>query len=77
MKPKDIRPYCLNYKKYPMISQEEVAAIYYCISSTMDLRDEIEWKNEKQYWSEWNHISKNIDIALVAANKLDGYKNTI
>ena len=55
------------------LSAEEIEAIYRCISFSMDLRDEIEWKNEKQYWSEWDYISKNINIAFTATNKLAGY----
>ncbi len=61
--------------RYTTISQEEVAAIYYCISSAMDLRDEIEWNNEEQYWSEWDGYSKHINLALNAANRLAGYNN--
>lgn len=63
----------MNNLKYTTVAPEEVAAIYYCISSTMDLRDQIEWNNEEQYWSEWNGFSKNINLALNAANKLAGY----
>lgn len=59
--------------KYTSISPEEVESLYRCISLAMDLRDEIEWQNEEQYWSEWDNISKNIDTALVATNKLAGY----
>ena len=60
--------------KYISISPEEVEALYRCISLAMDLRDEIEWQNEKQYWSEWDDMSKNIEVALVATNKLAGYE---
>lgn len=60
---------------YIIISPEEVEAIYRCISSTMDLRDEIEWNNEEQYWSEWDGYSKHINLALNAANRLAGYDN--
>lgn len=59
--------------KYISISPEEVESLYRCISFSMDLRDEIEWKNEEQYWSDWDYMSKNIDTALVATNKLAGY----
>lgn len=61
--------------RYITISTEEVEAIYCCISSTMDLRDDIEWDNEEQYWSEWNNYSKHINLALKAANRLTGYDN--
>lgn len=61
--------------KYVTISHAEVEAIYRCISFSMDLRDEIEWENEKQYWSEWDRMTKNIDVALTATNKLAGYNN--
>jgi len=60
--------------KYISISPEEVESLYRCISLAMDLRDEIEWQNEKQYWSEWDDMSKNIEVALVATNKLAGYE---
>lgn len=56
------------------LSSEEIEAIYRCISFSMDLRDQIEWQNEEQYWSEWDRMSKNIEIALVATNKLTGYE---
>ena len=59
--------------KYVIISPQEVEAIYRCISLAMDLRDNIEWKDEEQYQSEWDCMSKNIDIAMTAANKLTGY----
>jgi hypothetical protein len=62
--------------KYISISHEEVESLYRCISFAMDLRDEIEWKDEEQYWSKWDSMSKNISIALTATNKLAGY-NTI
>lgn len=57
------------------ISHQEIEAIYRCISFSMDLRDKIEWENEKQYWSEWDYMTKHIDIALTATNKLAGYNN--
>ena len=56
------------------LSSEEIEAIYRCISFSMDLRDEIEWQNEEQYWSEWDRMSKNIEIALATTNKLAGYE---
>ena len=56
------------------ISPEEVESLYRCISLAMDLRDEIEWQNEEQYWSEWDRMSKNIEIALATTNKLAGYE---
>lgn len=55
------------------LSIEEIEAIYRCISFSMDLRDQIEWKNEQQYWSEWDWMTKNINISLTTANKLAGY----
>lgn len=61
--------------KYVIISPEEVEAIYRCISFSMDLRDQLEWINEKDYWSEYDWLSKNIDIALTATNKLAGYES--
>lgn len=60
--------------KYISISPEEVESLYRCISFAMDLRDEIEWHDEEQYWSEWDNMSKNIDTALVTTNKLAGYE---
>lgn len=63
--------------KYISISHEEVESLYRCISLAMDCRDEIEWKDEEQYWSEWDYMSKNISIALTTTNKLAGYNNTI
>jgi hypothetical protein len=63
--------------KYVSISPEEVEAIYRCISFSMDLRDNIEWNNEDQYWSEYDWLSKNIGIALMAAHKLAGYETGI
>lgn len=63
--------------KYVTISQSEVEAIYRCISLAMDLRDNIEWKDEKQYWSEWSYMSKYIDVALTATNKLAGYETGV
>ena len=59
------------------VSPEEVEAIYRCISFSMDLRDNIEWNNEDQYWSEYDWLSKNIGIALMAAHKLAGYETGI
>ena len=56
------------------LSSEEIEAIYRCISFSMDLRDQIEWQNEEQYWSEWDRMSKNIEIALATTNKLAGYE---
>lgn len=56
------------------LSSEEIESLYRCISFSMDLRDEIEWKNEEQYWSDWDYMSKNIDIALMTTNKLAGYE---
>jgi hypothetical protein len=61
--------------KYVLISPQEVEAIYRCISLAMDHRDNIDWESEEQYWSEWDRMSKNIDLALVATNKLAGYQN--
>ena len=61
--------------KYVSISPEEVESLYRCISLAMDLRDQIEWQNEEQYWSEWDNMTKNIDTALVATNKLAGYES--
>jgi hypothetical protein len=55
------------------LTNTEIEAIYYCISRTMDLRDEIEWHNEEQYWSEYDWFSKNINIAMTVAHKLAGY----
>jgi hypothetical protein len=63
--------------KYVTISPEEVEAIYRCINFAMDLRDNIEWVNEKDYWSEYDWLSKNIGIALIAANKLAGYETGV
>ena len=63
--------------KYVSISQEEVEAIYRCISFSMDLRDNIEWNNEDQYWSEYDWLSKNIEIALNATHKLAGYETGV
>jgi hypothetical protein len=63
--------------KYVSISPEEVEAIYRCISFSMDLRDNIEWNNEDQYWSEYDWLSKNIGIALMAAHKLAGYETGV
>ena len=57
------------------ISQQEVEAIYRCISLAMDLRHNIEWEDEKQYWSEWDRMSKHIDAALTITNKLAGYNH--
>jgi len=56
------------------LSSEEIEAIYRCISFSMDLRDQIEWKNEEQYWSDWDGMNKNIEIALATTNKLAGYE---
>ena len=61
--------------KYVTISPEEVEAIYRCISFSMDLRNNIEWVNEKDYWLEYDWLSKNIGIALMAAHKLAGYNH--
>ena len=61
--------------KYVVISSQEVEAIYCCISLSMDLRDKIEWNNEEQYRSEWDYMTKSIDTALTATNKLAGYNN--
>jgi hypothetical protein len=63
--------------KYITISPEEVEAIYRCISFSMDLRDNIEWNNEDQYWSEYDWLSKNIGIALMTAHKLAGYETGV
>ena len=60
--------------KYISISPEEVESLYRCISLAMDLRDQIEWQNEEQYWSEWDDMSKNIAAALVVTDKLAGYE---
>lgn len=61
--------------KYVSIFPEEVEAIYRCISLAMDLRHNIEWEDEEQYWSEWDYMSKYINVALTATNKLAGYQN--
>ena len=63
--------------KYVTISPEEVEAIYRCISFSMDLRDNIEWVNEKDYWSEYDWLSKNINIAMESAHKLAGYETGV
>jgi hypothetical protein len=63
--------------KYVTISPEEVEAIYRCISFSMDLRNNIEWVNEKDYWLEYDWLSKNIGIALMAAHKLAGYETGV
>lgn len=63
--------------KYVSISPQEVEAIYRCISFAMDLRDNIEWNNEDQYWSEYDWLTKNIDTAMIAAHKLAGYDTSI
>lgn len=60
--------------KYVSISPQEVEAIYQCISLAMDLRHNIEWEDEEQYWSEWDSMTKSIDTALIATNKLAGYE---
>jgi hypothetical protein len=56
------------------LSSEEVESLYRCVSFSMDLRDEIEYNTEEQYWSEWDYMSKHINIALTAAHKLAGYE---
>ena len=61
--------------KYVTISPEEVEAIYRCISFSMDLRDNIEWVNEKDYWSEYDWLTKNIGTAMTATHKLAGYNH--
>ena len=63
--------------KYVTISPQEVEAIYRCISLAMDLRDNIEWNDEKQYWSEYDWLTKNIDTAMIAAHKLAGYETGV
>jgi hypothetical protein len=63
--------------KYVTISTQEVEAIYRCISFAMDLRDNIEWFDEKQYWSEYDWLTKNIDTAMIAAHKLAGYETGV
>lgn len=63
--------------KYVSISPEEVEAIYRCISFSMDLRDGLEWVNEKDYWSEYDWLTKNINIAMTAASKLAGYETGV
>lgn len=39
----------------------------------MDLRDNIEWKDEKQYWSDYDRMTKYIATALSAVHKLAGF----
>ena len=63
--------------KYVTVSPEEVEAIYRCISFSMDLRDNIEWNNEDQYWSEYDWLTKNIDTAMLVAHKLAGYETGV
>ena len=63
--------------KYVTVSPEEVEAIYRCISFSMDLRDNIEWTNEDQYWSEYDWLTKNIDTAMLVAHKLAGYETGV
>jgi hypothetical protein len=63
--------------KYVTVSPEEVEAIYRCISFSMDLRDNLEWNNEEQYWSEYDWLTKNINIAMESANKLAGYETGV
>jgi len=61
--------------KYVTISPPEVEAIYRCISLAMDLRHNIEWEDKEQYWSEWDRMTKSIDVALTTTNKLAGYNH--
>ena len=63
--------------KYVTISTEEVEAIYRCISFSMDRREDLEWVDEKQYWSEYDWLTKNIDTAMIAAHKLAGYETGV
>lgn len=62
------------------LSSDEVNAIYCCISFAQDLRDafdeglvEGKWDKEGDDQSKRDWLSKNIGIALLAANKLAGY----
>lgn len=55
------------------LSNEEINAIYCCISFSQDLRDQLEWASEKEYWDKWDIMTKNIGTALLAAHKLAGY----
>lgn len=55
------------------LSKDEIESLYRCVSFSMDLRDNIEWKDEKQYWSEYDYMTKHIDISLNAVNKLAGF----
>jgi len=57
------------------LSPEQIEALYGCISLAMDHRNNIEWESEEQYWSEWDSMTKNIDLALVTTNKLAGYNH--
>ena len=63
--------------KYVTISPQEVEAMYRCISFAMDLRDNIEWNDKEQYWSEWGYMTKNIDTAMTATHKLAGYETGV
>ena len=56
------------------LSSEEVESLYRCISMAMDWRHEIVYNTEEQYWSEWDYMSKHIDIALMTTHKLAGYE---
>ena len=63
--------------KYVIISPQEVEAIYRCISFSMDRREDLEWVDDKQYWSEYDWLTKNIDTAMIAAHKLAGYETGV
>lgn len=60
--------------KYIKLSNEEVQAIYVCISFAQDLRESLEFDDEKSYWDKYDLLTKNIGTALIAANKLAGYE---
>lgn len=55
------------------LTDDEINAIYCCISFSQDLRDQLESASEKEYWNKWDMMTKNIGTALVAAHKLAGY----
>lgn len=62
------------------LTNDEINSIYCCISFAQDLRDAFDeglveggWDKNGDYQSNRDWLSKNIGIALLAANKLAGY----
>lgn len=69
--------------KHISISPEEIESLYRCIWMSMDWRDAFDeglveekgWPETTDYQTKRDWLSKHINIALTATNKLAGYES--